>query len=304
MSPADVMKPTSAAGVGLAGGIAAYLSWGLLPLYWRPLHAVPPLEILSHRIAWSLVFLAALLTVRGQWAWLPAAMRRPRVVGLFALSATLLSVNWFLYIWAVNTGHVVEASLGYFINPLVNVVLGRLVLKERLRPVQQLAVGLAALGVAWLTWSLGAPPWLALTLAVSFGLYGLLRKVAPLGSLEGLTLETLFMGVPAIGYLGWLELQHQGHYAHETWLVTSMLTAAGVVTAVPLLLFAEAARRLPLSVMGVLQFISPTMQFILGVAVFREPFEVTKLVGFGFIWAALITFSAQSVWAASRPRVA
>ena len=212
---------------GLLGGVAAYLCWGLLPLYWRPLHSVPAEEILSHRIAWSLVFLGALLTARSHWGWLAVAVRKPRVVALFALSAAMLSVNWFLYIWAVNSGRVVEASLGYFINPLVNVLLGRLVLKERLRPMQQLAVALAFIGVAWLTWSLGSLPWVSLTLAVSFGLYGLLRKVAPLDSLEGLTVETVFMGVPAIGYLTWLELTGRGQFGHGSWLVTSMLATRG-----------------------------------------------------------------------------
>ena len=281
--------------LGLLAGFFAYLAWGLFPLYWRPLHDVPPGEILAHRIAWSLVFLVIVLSVKGQWGWLPVALKQPKVLRLFALSAALLSVNWFLYIWAVNSGRVVEASLGYFINPIVNVVLGRLVLNERLRRVQQVAIALAFIGVAWLTWLLGTPPWVSLVLACSFGLYGLLRKVAPLASLEGLTLESLLMGGPAIAYLVWLETQGRGSFGHAGMLPTSMLAGAGVMTALPLLLFGLAARRLPLSVMGVLQYLSPTLQFIIGVVVFREPFDPLRLVGFGFIWAALITYSLEGL---------
>jgi len=289
---------------GLAAALFAYFCWGFLPLYWRPIQQVPALEILAHRIAWSMGFLVVLLTARRQWAWLGPALRRPRVLGVFALSAALLSMNWFLYIWAVNAGQVVEASLGYFINPMVNLLLGRLVLKERLRGAQLLAVGLAFAGVAWLTLSLGAPPWISLTLAISFGLYGLLRKVAPLGSLEGLTLETLIMAVPAVAFLAWREWAtvERGHFGHDGLFTTSMLLAAGVVTAVPLLAFATAARTLPLSVMGVVQYLSPTLQFLIGVLVFHEPFARSKLVGFGFIWAALLIFGLEGLWVGRRQR--
>jgi chloramphenicol-sensitive protein RarD len=261
---------------------------------------VPPLEILAHRIAWSLVFLAVLLTATKRWSWLGGALRNRRVLAACALSAAVLSLNWFLYIWSVNSGHVVEASLGYFINPLVNVTLGRLVLKERLRPVQQVAIAFAFAGVAWLTWSLGAPPWVSLTLAASFGVYGLLRKGAPLDSLEGLTLETLLMAGPAVGYLVWLEFTNAGQYGHSSTLTTAMLSAAGVVTALPLLAFAAAARRLPLSVLGVLQFISPSLQLVFGIVVFHEALTLNKLIGFGFIWLALVTFSAEGLWRARR----
>ncbi len=297
MSAAELSgSARSAARVGMVFGFFAYFSWGLFPLYWRPIHHVPALEILAHRITWSLVFVLAVLTVRRQWGWLGPALRNRRVVGVFALSAAALSLNWFIYIWAVNSGHVVETSLGYFINPLVNVSLGRLVLKERLRPMQQFAIVLAFVGVAWLTWSLHALPWVSLVLAGSFGLYGLLRKMAPLGSLEGLTLETLAMAGPAAGYLVYLQLVGQAHFIGDAPLTTVLLFGAGVTTAVPLLLFAGAARRLPLSVMGVLQYISPTLQFIIGVAVFHEPFDSMKLIGFAFIWSALMTFSAEGLW--------
>lgn len=259
------------------------------------MHQVPSLEILAHRIAWSLVFVAVVLTVRGQWAWLRAASSNPALLGRFLASASLLSCNWFLYIWAVNSNQVVEASLGYFINPLVSVLLGRVVLKERLRLAQHIAVGLAAIGVTWLTVTLGRPPWLALALAFSFGLYGLMRKLAPLGSLEGLSLETLLLAGPAIGYLVWLEVTGQGQFAHADALTNALLAGAGAVTAVPLLLFATATRSLPLSTVGVLQYMTPTMQFFIGVWVFHEPLAVEKLVGFVCIWVAVITFTVESL---------
>ncbi|MEW9900821.1 EamA family transporter RarD [Chitinivorax sp. PXF-14] len=283
---------------GLLYAFGAYFCWGLFPLYWKPIHQVPALEILSHRIAWSLVFLAGVLLWKRHGDWLPAALRQPRLVAGFALSAALLSVNWFVYIWAVNAGHVIESSLGYFINPLVSVLLGGLVLKERLRPVQKFAIGLATAGVAWLTWSVGALPWIALALAFSFGAYGLLRKMAPLGSLEGLTLETLLMAAPAIGYLLWLESHGSGHFGHDTTLTNTMLAGAGVVTAIPLLLFGAGARRLSLTTLGLMQYIAPTLQFLIGVFLYHEPFAASKLLGFGLIWLALLVFSGEGLYRA------
>lgn len=280
---------------GVWYALGAYLSWGLFPLYWKPIHDVPAIEILSHRIAWSLLVVLGMLTWKRHWGWLPEAIRDRRVLGMFTLSALLLSVNWFVYIWAVNAGHVVESSLGYFINPLVSVLLGRLVLKETLRPAQRAAVGLAAAGVAWLTWRVGAVPWIALTLASTFGCYGLLRKTGKLGSLEGLALETMLMFPMAAGYLFWLEGQGVGHFAHSNALTNVMLAGAGVVTAIPLLLFASGARRLPLATLGVLQYLSPSIQFALGVFVFHEAFDAGKLAGFACIWGALVLYSAEGV---------
>lgn len=280
---------------GVWYALGAYLSWGLFPLYWKPIHDVPAIEILSHRIAWSLLVVLGMLAWKRHWGWLPEAIRDRRVLGMFTLSALLLSVNWFVYIWAVNAGHVVESSLGYFINPLVSVLLGRLVLKETLRPAQRAAVGLAAAGVAWLTWRVGAVPWIALTLASTFGCYGLLRKTGKLGSLEGLALETMLMFPMAAGYLFWLEGQGVGHFAHSNALTNVMLAGAGVVTAIPLLLFASGARRLPLATLGVLQYLSPSIQFALGVFVFHEAFDAGKLAGFACIWGALVLYSAEGI---------
>jgi chloramphenicol-sensitive protein RarD len=280
---------------GLVYGAGAYIIWGLLPLYWRALGAVPALEILAHRVVWALLVTIALVALRrGGWAWLREAARTPRTLAIFGLSALLLSLNWFLYIWAVQTGHVVETSLGYFINPLVNVLLGVLFLRERLRPGQTLAVLVALSGVIYLTVLLGAPPWIALALAVSFGLYGLLRKTAPLGSLEGLTFETLLMLVPALAYLLLLERAGTGVFPHGGAGQTLLLIGAGAVTATPLLLFAAGARRVTLTTMGILQYIAPSIQLALGVTVFGEPLSAARLVGFVLVWAALAIYTVES----------
>ncbi|WP_137936584.1 EamA family transporter RarD [Chitinivorax sp. B] len=282
--------------LGLLYAFGAYFCWGLFPLYWKPIQHVPALEILAHRVAWSLLLLAGILTIKQHWVWFGAAIRNPRVLGGFAVSSLLLSLNWFVYIWAVNAGHVVETSLGYFINPLVSVLLGGLVLKERLRSLQKLAVGLATLGVVWLTVALGKLPWIALVLAVSFGVYGLLRKTASLGSLEGLSLETMLIGGPALGFLLWQEWQGHASFGHVDGFTNAMLVGAGVVTAVPLLLFGAGARRLTLTTMGVMQYIAPTLQFLIGVFVYHEPFNRDRLLGFGLIWLALLIFSGEGIW--------
>lgn len=282
---------TSESGRGVVFTVAAFICWGLFPLYWKPLHDVPALQILCHRIVWSAVFVAAVLTVRNHWGWLPAAVREPRKLGIFGLSSLLLSLNWLIYIWAVNAGHVVEGSLGYFINPLFNVLLGRLFLSERLSGLQNTALLLAAGGVAWITYSAGALPWIALSLAATFGLYGLLRKKAPLASLEGLALETFLMTPLAAGALVWFEWQGQGAFGHGSAVQTSLLIGAGVVTAVPLLLFAAGARRLKLATVGVIQYIGPSIQLGLGVLLFGEAFDSGRAIGFGLIWAALLLYS-------------
>ncbi len=281
---------------GVLYALAAYLCWGFLPVFWKAVQLASPLEILGHRIVWSLAFLLIVLTVRRQWRWLQRVATDRRILLTFAATSLVLSVNWLTYIWAVNAGHVIETSLGYFINPLVNVVLGVVVLQERLRWGQWAAVGLAAAGVLYLTISLGSPPWIALTLAFTFGLYALVRKTATLNSLEGLTLETLFMIVPALLYLFYLEAMGRGTFGHLSPTFTSLLIATGVLTAIPLLLFAAGARRIPLSLVGILQYTSPTIQFLLGVFLYREPFSATKLVGFVLIWLALLIYSGESLW--------
>lgn len=282
---------------GILSAGLAFLCWGLFPLYFHAISEVPPLQILVHRVLWSLLFLALILTARRQWAWLGELRRRPRVVGSFAVSSLLLSGNWLLYIWAVNNGHVIDASLGYFINPLVNVMLGYLVLKERLRRVQWAAIGLAAAGVLWLTWQAGQMPWIALMLAASFGAYGLMRKTAALGALEGLSFETLILFPAALGYLAWLSMHGQNIFAttdadSTRWL----LVAAGPITAIPLLLFASGARKIPLSVLGLLQYIGPTMQMSLGIFFFQEAFSPARLVGFVLIWGALALYAAEGLY--------
>jgi len=293
---------------GIAYAALAYLCWGLFPLYFKQLTEVPALEVVAHRTLWSLCFVALLLTLLRRWHWASAVLRQPRVLGLFLLSASLLVINSLAYVWAVQHGHVLEASLGYFINPLINVALGFALLRERPRPVQWLAVGLAAGGVLWLTLQTGRPPWIALVIALSFGFYGLVRKTAPLGALEGLTLETLLMAPLAAAALAWWTVQGDSAFAGAFvsggpqrigWLLL-----AGPLTAVPLLLFAAGARRLPLSTLGLIQYISPTMQFLLGVWLFREPLVPARLVAFACIWAALAIYSLEGLWRSRRAAVA
>jgi len=266
------------------------------------LQDVPPLQILAHRMLWSLLFLLVVLAIRRQWAWL-AIVRRPRVLASFVASALLLSANWLVYIWSVNNGHVIEASLGYFITPLVNIMFGFALLKERLRPTQWGAVGIAALGVAWLTWQTGTVPWIALALAASFGAYGLMRKTAALGALEGLTLETMVLFPLAAAYVSWLSWHGQNAFITTPSDGTRLLLmAAGPLTAIPLLLFAAGARKIPLSVLGLLQYLAPTLQFLLGVWVFHEAFSRERLVGFAVIWAALALYAAEGLLHTRRGR--
>ncbi|OWQ84026.1 EamA family transporter RarD [Roseateles terrae] len=287
---------------GMICAALAYTAWGLFPLYFKQLVGVNAMEVVAHRTVWSLVVVAVVLTVLRRWAWLGPVLRAPRLVGTFALSALLLSVNWLTYVWAVQNGHVVDASLGYFINPLVNVALGFLVLRERLRPGQWVAVALAAAGVLWLTINAGQLPWIALVLALSFGFYGLMRKTAPLGALEGLTLETLLLApVAAIALAVWTS---QGHSALVTGTPSQWgwLLLAGPMTAAPLLLFAIGARRITMTLLGLMQYIAPTLQFALGVWLYHEPLSAARLAGFAFIWAALAVYSMEGLWRARQMR--
>jgi chloramphenicol-sensitive protein RarD len=281
---------------GILFALGAYLSWGLFPLYFRQIAAIPSLQIVAHRTLWSLAFVAVVLVVARNLKWLrdvdAATWRR------FAVSATLIAVNWLTYVWAVGHGHVVDAALGYFINPLVNVALGFAVLHERPRRIQWLAVGLAAFGVIWLTVAGGQLPWVALVLAVSFGLYGLMRKTAALGAIEGLTLETLILApLAAAGLAFWWQT---GALSNQTPVDWAWLIGTGPVTAGSLLLFAAGARRIPLATLGIVQYVSPSLQFLLGVFLFKEPMDATRLVAFGFIWAALAVYSAEGLWQTRR----
>ncbi len=279
---------------GILSAGAAFTLWGVFPVYLRLLKQVPAPEILSHRVVWSVVLLLLILAVRRQWQWLTAVRRRPAIALAFAGSALLLGANWVVYIWAVNSDRVIDASLGYFITPLFNVLFG-IALGERLRMVQWLAVGLAACGVLWLTISAGQLPWIGLVLAVTFSLYGVIRKTAALGALEGLAVETAVL-LPVAG--GFLLLPDAGssHAFGTTPAVTLLLAAAGPVTAIPLLLFAYGARRIPLSLVGVLQYIGPTLQLLLGVLLYQEPFGGHKLAGYALIWSGLVLFSLEGLW--------
>lgn len=269
--------------------------WGLFPLYFRQVQQVPAFEIVLHRSAWSLLFLLLVLAAMRRFGALRVALGHARQVGLFALSALLLSSNWLVYVWAVNNGRVVESSLGYFITPLVNVLLGTLVLHERPRRGQWVAVGVAGVGVAWLTVATGALPWIALVLAGSFGVYGLMRKTASLGALEGLALETLLLAPLVLPALAWITWQGGGALAGGDAATVGWLLLAGPLTALPLLLFAAGARRISMTTLGVLQYIGPTIQFALGVWLFREPFDPVRLAGFGFIWAALVIYTLEGM---------
>lgn len=280
---------------GMVYAAVAYGLWGLLPLFWKALAAVPALEILAQRMVWSLVVVVLLVAWRGRGPVVLAALRNRRMLATFTASAVLLSLNWLVYIWAVNAGHVVETSLGYFINPLFSVVLGMVVLGERLRRWQVVAVTIAASGVVYLTFTYGRLPWIALTLAISFAVYGLLRKTAPMGSLEGLMLETAIVFAPALGYLLVLHGSGHGSFGVVGWGATVLLVVSGVVTATPLLLFGSGARVLPLTTLGLLQYIAPTIQLVLGVLVYHEPLPASRLVGFGLIWVALAVYSSESI---------
>jgi len=287
---------------GVLYATGAFLCWGLFPLYFNAIGAVPPSEILAHRMLWSLLFLAIVLTARGQWRWLPEVLKKPKVVASFVASSLLLSANWFVYIWAVKNGHVIDASLGYFINPLVNVLLGQIVLKEHLRRGQWLAVAIAASGVLWLTIQAGQLPWIALILGITFGGYGLLRKTAALAALEGLSFETLILFPLAVAYTVWLTVHGQNAFLNAPADTTRwLLVAAGPITAIPLLLFAAGARRIPMAVLGMLQYLSPTIQMLLGLWVFHEAFSAERMAGFVVIWSALVVYMGEGLWTSRRP---
>jgi chloramphenicol-sensitive protein RarD len=291
---------------GHAGALAAAVAftwWGFFPLYFRLLPGVLPAEVLANRIVWSLLLVSAALAWRKHWGWLGAVLRRPRVVATFVASALLLALNWITYIWAVSNGHVIDASLGYFMTPLVNVGLGYGLLGERPRRAQWVALAIAAAGVAWLTVSAGRLPWIGLLLGLSFGAYGLLRKVAVLGALEGLTLETMILAPAAAIAMAWWWGGSATSFPAPDMATNLWLVGLGPATTIPLLLFAAGARRLSLTSLGLLQYLSPTVQFLLGVWLFHEPFTATQLVGFAVIWAALVVYTADG-WRTTRRFVA
>jgi chloramphenicol-sensitive protein RarD len=289
---------------GLWLGLGAYGLWGVLPLYFKALVHVPSTEIVAHRILWSLVFLGVLATLFRRWGTIRTALATPRVMMTLTASALLIAVNWLIYIWAVISGHVLEGSLGYYLNPLINVLLGVVLLKERLSLAQKLAVGLAAAGVAVLAVGAGSGIWISLSLAVSFGIYGFLRKVAPVDSLEGLSIETAILAPIALGWVLWLQNSGQGGWGSWGWGTDVLLIVAGAVTAVPLLLFAAAAKRLPYSTLGFLQYIAPSIQFLLAVLLFGERLTLAHIICFAAIWGALIIFAADGLRSAHGRAVA
>ncbi|GII63196.1 protein RarD [Sphaerisporangium krabiense] len=283
-------------------GIAAYTMWGLFPLYWPLLKPAGAVEILAHRMVWSLVVVIAVLLVRRHWSWFRELMRQPRKLALLTLAAVIVSVNWGVYIYAVNAGHVVESALGYFINPLVSVLFGVLVFRERLRPWQWAAVGLGALAVVVLTTDYGRPPWIALVLAASFGTYGVVKKVANVGAAESLTVETLVLLLPALGYLTFLQAQGTATFGGHGFGHAALLAGGGVITAVPLMAFTASAIRVPLTVIGLLQYIAPILQFLCGVLIAHETMPPSRWAGFVIIWLALAVFSWEGLRHARQTR--
>jgi chloramphenicol-sensitive protein RarD len=289
----DTSRSESTLGLIYAG--AAFLIWGMAAVYWKALGAVPPLEIIAHRVAWSFLFLMPLIILQRQWKQFIAILQNPRMLSVLMSSAILVGANWLLYIWAVNNNHLLQASLGYYINPLVNVVLGMVFLRERLRPPQTLAVVLAAVGVIYLTVQYGQFPWIAIGLAMSFGLYGLIRKAAPVGPLVGLAVETLLVSLPAIGYLLYLDSQGTGSLFRVNLNLDMLLMGCAPLTAVPLLLFTAGAKRLYLSTVGLMQYIGPSGMFLLAVFYYHETFSTAQVWTFVMIWTALVIYSTDSV---------
>jgi chloramphenicol-sensitive protein RarD len=280
--------------LGLLFGVSAYTLWGLFPIYWPLLKPANPLEIVSHRAVWTLVFCFIILALTKTLKSTLSLLKRPKVVAGLFLSSILISINWIIYIYAANTGHVIEASLGYFINPLVVIATGVIVLKEKMRPLQWTAVGIAAIGVAVLTIDYGRLPWIALGLALSWGSYGLVKKQLGLGALEGLSIETLLSSGFYLGYLIWLGNRGEGQFSHSLTL-TLLLIGGGAVTAIPLLLFNGSTNRLPLTLVGLLQYITPTIQFCIGVWYYHEDMPAARWAGFLIIWVALMSLALDLI---------
>jgi chloramphenicol-sensitive protein RarD len=281
---------------GLAAAVSAFAMWGVFPLYLKPLSGVPTLQVMSQRIVWCCLLVFAWLAVRGELGSVRAALTNATTRWRLASSALFISLNWLVYVWAIGHGHVVDASLGYFINPLFSVVLGVFVLGERLNRAQWAAVALAATGVLYLAVVLGRPPWIALWLAGSFGMYGLIRKVVAVDAVPGLATETLLLAPFALAFLVFAEWQGVGALGHSSTAVDALLVGSGLVTAMPLALFAYGARRIPLSTVGLVQYIGPTLQFLIGVFVFQEPFPRARAVGFVMIWSALAIYAVDGLW--------
>jgi len=287
---------------GLVAAVAAFATWGLLPLYLKLLHQAPVFQIMTHRVVWCCLFVFAWLGIRGELHRVRRAFADPRTLIRLFGSALLITINWVTYVWAVGSGHVVESSLGYFINPLVSVLLGVFFLKERLNSRQWAAVAVAALGVAWLTWQVGRPPWVALVLALSFGLYGFVRKNVIVDAVTGLAVETVMILPFAIAWLVFELLRGASVFGQVSLQLDLLLVASGLLTAVPLVLFAFGVRRVPLSTIGLLQYMAPTLQLLTALLVFKEPFTHVQAIGFGLIWLGLVVYAADGLWRGRLPR--
>ncbi|WP_405999167.1 EamA family transporter RarD [Streptomyces sp. NBC_00829] len=296
------MKSDGEQRAGLLYGIGAYGLWGLVPLFWPLLKPSGAAEILAHRMVWSLAVVGLALLALRRWSWVRELLRRPRKLGLITVAAAVITVNWGIYIWAVNSGHVVEASLGYFINPLVTIAMGVLLLKERLRPVQWAAVGTGFAAVLVLAVGYGRPPWISLTLAFSFATYGLVKKKVNIGGLESLAAETAIQFLPALGFLLWLGADGSASFGAHGSGHAALLAATGLVTAIPLVCFGAAAIRVPLSTLGLLQYLAPVFQFLLGIWYFHEEMPPERWAGFALVWLALTMLTWDALRTARRTR--
>jgi chloramphenicol-sensitive protein RarD len=280
---------------GILYALGAYLIWGLFPIYWKLMRHIPAIQLIGHRIVWSFLLLAAALCVTRKWSEWRAPATDRKVIGIYFAAAALVGFNWFIYVWAVNAGYIVEASLGYFINPLLSVLLGVIFLREHLRLFQWISIGIATGGVAYLTVAYGRLPWIALGLALTFAFYGLIKKTAPLSPLHGLTLETGILFVPALFFLAYQDWLGQGAFLHDGLHSDLLMAGTGLITTVPLLLFASAAQRMRLTTIGIMHYITPTCQFLLGVRVYGEAFDASRGLGFGIVWIGLIIFGAEGL---------
>ncbi len=293
---AGVNKPLSASlnedtPRGFAFALTAYLFWGILPYYMKMVAHIPALEVVAHRVIWSIPIAGAVLLFQGRTADIKTAIRTPKMLAMAAVTAGFVSINWLIYVWSITHDRALEAALGYYINPLFSVFMGAVMLKEKMATAQKMAIGLAVIAVAILTWDAGGLPWISLSLAVSWGFYAFFRKTLPIGPNQGFLLEVLILAIPAAGYILYLQSTGNGHFGKTGWHDMALLAFAGLVTAVPLMVYANGAKLLRLSTIGVMQYITPTLVFISAVFVFKEPFSLTKLLAFGFIWAALAIYT-------------
>jgi chloramphenicol-sensitive protein RarD len=292
--PSHVAAPGATTGDSLSGflyALTAYLLWGFLPIYMKALAHIPPAEVIAHRVVWSVPIAVAVIAWLGRTDDLKAALRSPRMLGMGAATAALISVNWGIYVWAIGSGHALDAALGYYINPLFSIFLGAVLLGERMGKTQAAAIALAVVAVGVLTWEAGRLPVVALGLTLTWGCYAYLKRRLPIGPNQGFTLEVLILLLPALAYIGWLQAQGTGHFlAGVTW-DNALLLGCGLVTAVPLMIYANGAKRLTLSTIAIMQYIAPTMIFLTAVFIFGEPFSGVKLIAFGLIWTALVIYS-------------